>query len=124
MLCVDEKSQVQALERSQPVLPMMPGVPERRSHDHVRAGTTTSTHKTPDIKKWRWPVPGSTQSGPGSPTGTSTPRSFVRTKTADEILDKVAAYCGRISDSDHWPTAECRNSWTIALKASGRSMLG
>ncbi|MFG2142617.1 IS630 family transposase [Streptomyces sp. NPDC048696] len=39
--CVDEKSQIQALDRSQPVLPMMPGVPERRSHDYVRAGTTT-----------------------------------------------------------------------------------
>jgi len=33
VLCVDEKSQVQALDRSQPVLPMMPGMPERRSHD-------------------------------------------------------------------------------------------
>ncbi|MGG7574611.1 IS630 family transposase [Streptomyces sirii] len=41
VLCVDEKSQIQALDRSQPVLPMMPGVPERRSHDYVRAGTTT-----------------------------------------------------------------------------------
>jgi hypothetical protein len=33
VLCVDEKSQVQALDRSQPVLPMMPGMPERRTHD-------------------------------------------------------------------------------------------
>ena len=41
VLCVDEKSQIQALDRSQPVLPMVPGVPERRSHDYVRAGTTT-----------------------------------------------------------------------------------
>ncbi|MFJ2228070.1 IS630 family transposase [Streptomyces halstedii] len=41
VLCVDEKSQIQALDRSQPGLPMMPGVPERRSHDYVRAGTTT-----------------------------------------------------------------------------------
>lgn len=41
VLCVDEKSQIQALDRSQPVLPMMPGVPEHRSHDYVRAGTTT-----------------------------------------------------------------------------------
>jgi transposase len=41
VLCVDEKSQIQALDRSQPVLPMMPGVPERASHDYVRAGTTT-----------------------------------------------------------------------------------
>ena len=38
MLCVDEKSQVQALDRSQPVLPMMPGMPEKRTHDYVRYG--------------------------------------------------------------------------------------
>jgi transposase len=41
VFCVDEKSQIQALDRSQPVLPMMPGVPERATHDYVRAGTTT-----------------------------------------------------------------------------------
>jgi len=40
VLCVDEKSGIQALDRSQPALPMMPGVPERRSHDYVRHGTT------------------------------------------------------------------------------------
>jgi transposase len=41
VLCVDEKSQVQALDRSQPVLPMMPGMPERRTHDYVRHGITS-----------------------------------------------------------------------------------
>jgi transposase len=41
VLCVDEKSGIQALDRSAPVLPMMPGTPERRTHDYVRAGTTT-----------------------------------------------------------------------------------
>lgn len=41
VLCVDEKSQIQALDRSQPVLPMMPGIPERRSHDYVRHGITS-----------------------------------------------------------------------------------
>jgi transposase len=40
VLCVDEKSQIQALDRSAPVLPLLPGVPERRSHDDVRYGTT------------------------------------------------------------------------------------
>ena len=40
VLCVDEKSGIQALDRSQPVLPMIPGVPERRSHNYVRHGTT------------------------------------------------------------------------------------
>jgi transposase len=41
VLCVDEKSQVQALERAAPVLPMRPHLIERRSHDYVRHGTTT-----------------------------------------------------------------------------------
>ncbi len=41
MLCVDEKSQIQALDRTMPVLPMQPGLVERRSHDYVRHGTTT-----------------------------------------------------------------------------------
>jgi len=41
VLCVDEKSQIQALERSQPILPLLPGVPERQSHDYYRHGTTT-----------------------------------------------------------------------------------
>lgn len=41
VLCVDEKSQVQALDRSQPLLPMRPGQVERRSHDYKRHGTTT-----------------------------------------------------------------------------------
>jgi transposase len=41
VLCVDEKSGIQALDRSAPVLPMMPGMPERRTHDYVRSGTTT-----------------------------------------------------------------------------------
>src|SRR5215204_1195879 len=40
VLCVDEKTQVQALDRTQPVLPMLPGTPERRTHDYVRHGTT------------------------------------------------------------------------------------
>jgi len=41
VLCVDEKSQIQALDRTQPILPMMPGLPERRTHDYRRHGTTT-----------------------------------------------------------------------------------
>ncbi|MGA5519330.1 IS630 family transposase [Streptomyces pseudogriseolus] len=189
VLCVDEKSQIQALDRSQPVLPMMPGVSERRSHDYVRAGTTTLfaalevatgkvigslhrrhravefkkflakldkevpaelevhlildnyvTHKTPAVKKWLLAHPRFHLHF--TPTSSSWlnlverwfaeltqkklrrgvhrsvqalerdirswladwnehPRPFVWTKTADEILDKVAAYCRRISDSGH-----------------------
>ena len=41
VLCVDEKSQIQALDRSQPVLPMRPGQAERRTHDYYRHGTTS-----------------------------------------------------------------------------------
>ncbi|MBV9238065.1 MAG: IS630 family transposase, partial [Xanthobacteraceae bacterium] len=41
VLCVDEKSQIQALDRSQTVFPMRPGQAERRSHDYVRHGTTS-----------------------------------------------------------------------------------
>jgi hypothetical protein len=40
VLCVDEKSGIQALDRSQPALPMMPGVPKRRSHGYVWQATT------------------------------------------------------------------------------------
>ena len=41
VLCVDEKAQIQALDRSQPVLPMLPGMPERRTHDYERHGITS-----------------------------------------------------------------------------------
>src|SRR5215213_6185992 len=41
VLCVDEKSQIQALDRSQPLLPMRPGQIERRAHDYTRHGTTS-----------------------------------------------------------------------------------
>jgi hypothetical protein len=41
VLCVDEKSQIQALDRSAPVLPMMPGMPGRRTHDYLRHGVTS-----------------------------------------------------------------------------------
>jgi transposase len=41
VVCVDEKTQCQALERSQPILPMRPGIPERQAHDYARHGTTS-----------------------------------------------------------------------------------
>jgi len=41
VLCVDEKSQIQAIDRTQPLLPLAPGIPERRTHDYERHGTTT-----------------------------------------------------------------------------------
>ena len=39
--CVDEKSQIQALDRTRPILPMRPGVPARQTHDYIRNGTTS-----------------------------------------------------------------------------------
>jgi hypothetical protein len=42
VLCVDDKTQIQALDRSAPVFPLLPGTPERRTHDYVRNGTTNS----------------------------------------------------------------------------------
>ena len=41
VMCMDEKSQIQALDRTQPLLPLRPGQIERRTHDYVRHGTTT-----------------------------------------------------------------------------------
>jgi transposase len=52
VLCVDEKSQMQALDRTQPMLPMRPGQAERRTHDYVRHGTT-SLFAALDVKSGR-----------------------------------------------------------------------
>src|SRR6266516_1749027 len=81
VVCVDEKTQIQALDRTRPVLPMRPGIPERQTHDYIRHGTTTlfaaletatgtvtaacypgqdlhvvcdnyATHKHADVRKW------------------------------------------------------------------------
>ncbi len=41
VLCVDEKTQIQALDRTRPILPLRPGLPERQTHDYKRHGTTT-----------------------------------------------------------------------------------
>ena len=189
VLCVDEKSQIQALDRTQPLLPMAPGVAERRSHDYVRHGTTSlfaaldvatgkviaevhrrhraeefrkfldtvdrnvppafdvhlildnlSTHKTPAIKRWfvrrprfhlhftptsaswinlveRWfGLLTERQLRRGTHRSTrelesaikefldvhnAAPKPFVWTKTADQILDSLARFCRRTSDSGH-----------------------
>jgi transposase len=189
VLCVDEKAQIQALDRSAPVLPLMPGVPERRTHDYRRNGTTnlyaaldvasgkvisemtsrhradefrrflnqidksvpphlqvhvvldnSSTHKTPSIQRWlvrhprfsfhftptysswlnlverwfaelttKWIKRGSHRSVRELVASIRTwitnwndePKPFVWHKTADEILDSLAAYCQRINASGH-----------------------
>jgi transposase len=189
VLCVDEKSQIQALDRSAPVLPLMPGVPERHTHDYVRNGTTnlyaaldvasgqvisemtprhraeefrrflnliersvpdhlevhvvldnSSTHKTPSIQRWlrrhprftlhftptysswlnlveRWFAELTTKWLKRSAhrsvrdlvasirtwvaNWNEDPKPYVWHKSADEILDSLAAYCQRINDSGH-----------------------
>ena len=189
VLCVDEKSQIQALDRSAPVLPMMPGLPERRTHDYLRHGITTlfaaldvatgeingsihrrhraaefkkfltkldkqipaeldvhlicdnyATHKTPAIAKWLGAHPRFHMHF--TPTYSSwlnqverwfalltdkklrrgthrsiyalekdirdwiaawndNPKPFIWTKTADEILERLASYLQRIPDAGH-----------------------
>ena len=189
VLCVDEKSQIQALDRTAPVLPLIPGTPERRTHDYRRHGTTNlyaaldvasghviadmtprhraeefrrflnlidhsvpadldvhvivdnnATHKTPAIQRWllrhprftlhftptysswlnlverwfaeltnRWLRRGTHRSTRELVASIRTwitnwndePKPFVWHKTADEILDNLANYCQRISDSGH-----------------------
>jgi len=189
VLCVDEKAQIQALDRSQPLLPMRPGQVERRTHDYKRHGTTSlfaaldvktgrvvgachrrhrsvefrkfldtieanvppalavhlildnyGTHKTALIRRWLAKRPRFHLHF--TPTGASwlnlverwfalltekqlrrgvhrstreletaiqhylalsnaSPKPFVWTKTADEILESVARFCRRTSDSGH-----------------------
>ena len=189
VLCVDEKSQIQALDRTAPVLPLRPGLPERRTHDYVRHGTTNlyaaldvvsgqviadmtdrhraqefrrflnlinrsvpehlevhlivdnvSTHKTPEIQRWlvrhprftlhftptysswinlverwfaelstKWLKRGTHRSTKELEaaitywidTWNQDPKPFVWHKSADEILDTLAGYCARITDSGH-----------------------
>jgi transposase len=182
-------SQIQALDRTAPILPMLPGVPERATHDYMRHGTSSlyaalditsgkvigrlhsrhraiefkqflgtlerevpddldvhvildnsSTHKTPEIKRWllahprfrlhftptssswlnlveRWFAELTNKKLRRSAhtsvrqlnsdirgwieTWNDNPRPYVWTKTADQILESVAAYCKRINDSGH-----------------------
>jgi transposase len=189
VLGVDEKSQIQALDRTAPILPMLPGTPQRATHDYKRAGTSSlyaaldlatgkvigrlhsrhraiefkqflqtldrevpdqlavhlvldnsSTHKTPAIQRWlaahprfavhftptssswlnlveRWFAELTTKKlrrgthhsvrqlnddiRAWIETWNDTPRPFVWTKTADEILDSIARYCQRINEPRH-----------------------
>jgi transposase len=189
VLSVDEKSQIQALDRTAPILPLRPGLAERRTHDYVRHGTTSlfaaldvatgkiisachrrhrsaeflqflktidravpddldihcildnyGTHKTAQVRRWlvahprfhlhftptsaswlnlveRWfAMLTEKQIKRGAHRSTraletaireyvtltnASPRPFVWTKTADQILASVARYCQRISDSGH-----------------------
>ncbi|GAB41600.1 hypothetical protein GOSPT_139_00070 [Gordonia sputi NBRC 100414] len=52
VLCVDEKTQIQALDRTQPIFPMLPGTPQRASHDYVRNGTSSLYASPPRSAHW------------------------------------------------------------------------
>jgi hypothetical protein len=56
VLCVDEKTGVQALDRTAPILPLLPGVPQRATHDYTATGSPTWT------PPWRWPAARSSRS--------------------------------------------------------------
>src|SRR5829696_4476326 len=192
-ICVDEKSQMQAVDRTAPILPVRPTTPARMTHDYLRHGTTSlfaaldlssgsviaehhrrhrhqhrhqeflrflktidaavpaafdlhlvcdnyATHKTPQVKKWllrhprfhlhftptsaswlnlveRWFAELTTRKLRRSAHRSvveleadvrnwinqwnNNPKPFIWTKTADEILETLAAYCQRINDSGH-----------------------
>jgi len=188
VLCVDEKSQIQALDRSQPMLPLLPGTPARAAHDYARHGASSlfaaldaasgkvigslharhraiefkrflatlerevpadlevhlildnyATHKTPAVRRWLLAHPRFALHF--TPTGASwlnlverwfaeltarqlrrgahgsvgelgadirdwlahrneDPRPFTWTKTTDQILETIAGYCNRSTDSE------------------------
>jgi transposase len=104
VLCVDEKTSVQALDRTAPILPLLPGTPQRATHSWLnlverwfaeltskwlKRGTHRSVAElTSSIQAW-------------IDTWNQNPRPFVWIKTADEILDTIATYCQRTNDSRH-----------------------
>ncbi len=81
VICVDEKSQIQALDRTQPLLPMRPGQVERRTHDYDRYGTTTL------FAGFITTVTAETTVKPGSVIGTCMPRH--RAQEFRKFLDEV-----------------------------------
>lgn len=119
VLCVDEKSQIQALDRTAPILPMLPSTPERATH---LAHPRFVLHFTPTSSSWlnlveRWFAELTTKKLRRAThrsvqalnndirawidTWNDEPKPFVWAKTADQILDSITRYCGRITDSRH-----------------------
>jgi hypothetical protein len=99
---VDEKPQIQPLQRTAPVLPMIPGVPERRSHDYVRHGTIRPVRRAEDRHRQ-----GDRQAVRPAAledwirTWNAIARPFKWTKTADQIIDRICRYCSRICGPAH-----------------------
>lgn len=120
VLCVDEKSQIQALDRTQPILPLAPGIPERRTHDYMRHGTTTlfaalDIASGEVIERWfatltekqiRRGTHRSTRQLEQAirsylDTYNANPKPFIWTKSTDDILASIERFCLRISNSTH-----------------------
>ena len=100
VLCADEKSQVQALDRTQPLLPMRPGQAERRTHDYTRHGVT-SLFAALDVKA-------------GTIVGKCMPRH--RTQEFRKFLDEVERNVPADLDVHVWTRSMVRASSSIAFR--------
>src|SRR4029453_9229710 len=86
VLCGEKKSQIQALDRTAPILPMLPGVPERATHDYKRSGTSVSTP--------RWTSPPARRSAAcTAATGRSSSSSSCRRSTAKSRTTSTCTSC-------------------------------
>jgi hypothetical protein len=100
VLCVDEKSQIQALDRSRPMLPMRPGQAERRSHDYIRRGTT-SLFAALDIATGRvigkcYPV--TARASSGSSSTRSRPMSPRTSTSISSWLNQIERFFALLTD--------------------------
>lgn len=92
MLRVDEKSQIQSLDRTAPMLPLQPGLPERRVHDYKRNGTTSLAAA---LEVATGEVPGGMQAAPPAPGVPRVPQAG-RSRPPDRdvhlVMDNYAAH--------------------------------
>ncbi len=106
VLCIDEKSQIQALERSRPMIPMRPDQPARRTHDYKRDGTT-SLFAALDVATGRVigecyprhrvpPLPRSDRS-----QCVAAPKPVRWTESASDILASIECFCVRNTTGSH-----------------------
>jgi transposase len=98
VLCVDETSQIQALDRTAPILPMLPGTPARATHDYRRSGTS-SLHAALDITTGN--VIGRLHARHRAIEFKKFLQTIDREVPADHILESISRYCTRINDSRH-----------------------
>ena len=100
MLCVDEKSQIQALNRTQPILPVRPGLPERATHDYKRNGTTT-LFAALEVATGRSPTAAMTVTArPSSWTSSSSSRKTYPRRRLHVVLDNYHTH--KHDDINQW----------------------